>query len=137
MNKKEGILKKSTVRYRQKVIETVHYPIAQYLLLVEGEKRENYMKRFRSFWAHTALPLALILLPCTSVALTTFIPRGTGEDTARRLVGWQRRLYHCYDENYTVHATTISYKRSRDTECLAQKFFSTSQLTFAMKSGSR
>ncbi len=113
------------------MIETLHYPIVQYLILVEEEKRENFMKRFRSLWAYAALPLALIVLPCTSSALTTFIPRGQGEDTARRLVGWQRRLYQCYDENYTAQATTITYTRSRDTECIAQKLFSTSRLTFS------
>ncbi|MBA2307128.1 hypothetical protein H0W26_03280 [Candidatus Dependentiae bacterium] len=89
------------------------------------------MKHFRSIWTRAVLPLALILLPRAGLALTTFIPRGQGEDTARRLVGWQRRLFQCYDENYTAHATTITYTRSRDTECIARKLFSTPCLTFA------
>ncbi|MBA3752244.1 hypothetical protein H0X06_05655, partial [Candidatus Dependentiae bacterium] len=89
------------------------------------------MKQFSPQLIRNALGLILVMATSYNQALTTFIPRGQGEDTARRLVGWQRRLYKCFDENYTAHTSTFAYTRSFDTNCIAQKLFSTNRLTFA------
>ena len=63
-------------------------------------------------------------------AETTFIPRSQGDNTAREIVGWQRQLFKCYDDNYGVLATTIAYTRSFKSQQIARRFFSTSCLTF-------
>ncbi len=62
--------------------------------------------------------------------LTTFIPRSQGDNTTRELVGWQRQLFICYENNYATIASTVEYTRSFDTECIAKHLFSTPCLTF-------
>ena len=64
-------------------------------------------------------------------AKTTFIPRSQGDNTARELVGWQHQLFNNYDESYAAIASTLEYTRSFESERIAQKFFSTSSLTFS------
>jgi hypothetical protein len=62
--------------------------------------------------------------------LTTFIPRSQGDNTARELVGWQRKLFLCYDSNYATIASSVEYTRSFDTDCIAKHLFTTPCLTF-------
>lgn len=63
--------------------------------------------------------------------LTTFIPRSQGDNTARELVGWQRQLFICYENNYAAIASAVEYTRSFDTECIAKHLFTTNCLTFS------
>ena len=63
--------------------------------------------------------------------ITTFIPRSQGTNTARELVGWQRQLYRCYNENYAALALTAEYTRSRNTCPIARHMFTTNCLTFS------
>ncbi len=63
--------------------------------------------------------------------LTTFIPRSQGDNSARELVGWQQKLFLCYDSNYAAIASTVEYTRSFDTHCIAKRLFTTNRLTFA------
>lgn len=63
--------------------------------------------------------------------ITTFIPRSQGANTARELVGWQRELYQCYDENYAALAAVGEYTRSMHTEPIARDLFTSTCLTFA------
>ena len=90
------------------------------------------MKHFR------LIITALTFIPCTwyypliaKKNITTFIPRSQGANTARELVGWQRELYKNYTENYAAVAPVAEYTRSRDTESIARKLFSTTCLTFS------
>lgn len=85
--------------------------------------------------ARLLLPALTLLVAALSHAtqaknITTFIPRSQGANTARELVGWQRQLYKCYDENYAAIAPVAEYTHSMHTESLAKKLFSTTCLTF-------
>jgi hypothetical protein len=62
---------------------------------------------------------------------TTFIPRSQGDNTARELAGWQQKLFLCYDANYAAIASTIAYTRSLETDCIANRLFSSTRLTFS------
>jgi hypothetical protein len=69
---------------------------------------------------------------CFDCGVTTFIPRSTGANTARELVGWQSHLYKPYlIENYAALAFTGEYTRSFNHCDLARILFCTDCLTFA------